>query len=545
MTDFAERMVISAEGVVWGAPMLILMLGTGIYLTLKSSFFQFRNARHIIKSTVFSLFTSSSTRQENSKTISQFQSVSAALAATIGTGNIAGVATAVLTGGAGSVFWMWVSSIFGMMTGYTENALGIYYRKKGSDNQWIGGAMYYIKEGLKGEKRLSFLAGPLAGAFALFCIPASLGMGNMAQVNSAADALHGSFGLPFAATGAVFALITAVIMNGGVKRIGTVTEKLMPVMSIFYIICTLIIVLKNFRSIPHMTACIFKGAFSTAAVAGGGAGFIAKQAVSTGLRRGIFSNEAGLGSSVFIHTASDVKEPAVQGMWSVFEVFFDTILMCSLTAFAILSVNTTSSTGLPLMTCDQAVLTASRDTRMFIASDGCPGGAALPLVSEQPLTINNCGNKTFVFTRLMTVKLNAEGKAEIKAVTGAALMGFVFEKCFGKYAGKLLAISVTAFAFSTVLGWSYYGAKATEYVFGKKAKKIYGRLFVMFIFIGSITDLRLVWSISDIFNGLMAIPNMTGIILLSDRALKITENYRIRKISKYPKKLRPMISAYE
>ncbi|MCR4615321.1 MAG: sodium:alanine symporter family protein [Clostridiales bacterium] len=545
MTELVYKILSAAESAVWGAPMLILMLGTGIYLTLRSKFFQFRNAGHIVRNTVLSLFKNDRAESDDSKTISQFQSVSAALAATVGTGNIAGVATAVLTGGAGSVFWMWVSSVFGMMTGYAENTLGIYYRKKNEKNEWQGGAMYYIREGLRERKHFSSLGKPIAAAFALFCIPASLGMGNMAQVNSAADALHSSFNIPFAATGAVFAFVIAAVMKGGIKRIGSVTEKLMPIMSIFYIACTLIIILKNYRAIPHMTICILKGAFSTEAVMGGGAGFIMKQAISTGLRRGIFSNEAGLGSSVFIHTASNIKEPAVQGMWSIFEVFFDTILMCSLTAFAILSINVTSSPGIPLLSCEQAALTANNEARIFIASDGCNGSFSVPLVSEQPLVISNGSRKVFAFTRLMTVKINARSKAEISAVTGASLMGFVFEKCFGKYAGKLLAISVTAFAFSTVLGWSYYGVKATEYVFGERVTRLYKGLFVLFIIIGSVTDLKLVWSISDIFNGLMAVPNITGILLLSGKVFSITENYYVRKISKGPKRLRPMISAYD
>lgn len=541
-----ERINNAVGEVVWGAPMLILIIGTGIYFTVRTKFFQLIYAKYIARETLFAIFRDNSViKSRDKKSISQFQALSSALAATIGTGNIAGVAAAVLSGGAGAVFWMWISAFFGMMTGYAENVLGIYYRKKNSQGEWCGGAMYYLENGLKTKRGFKHLAKPLAVTFAIFCVCASFGIGNMTQINSASDALNSGFGIPPLATGITLAVLAAFVIMGGISRIGKVTEKLIPAMAVFYLACALVILIVNYKSIPFVFSSIFRCAFSVKAVAGGGIGFLTKQAISVGFKRGVFSNEAGLGSSVTVHAASDIKEPAVQGMWAIFEVFFDTILMCTLTAFAIISITVTPCAKTPVWTLEQALSAASSSTQQFILVDSKQQvNQPVMLLSETPKTFDSGGTEVFSYTNLMTVKLNSAGVAEVRAVSGASLMGFVFEQCFGSWAGKLLSVCVLTFAFSTVIGWSFYGKKALEYLFGVRAAKIYNIVYIIFIVIGATMELTLVWNISDTLNGLMALPNLTGVLVLSGTVMKISDNYISRKISKHPKRLAPVLSAY-
>ncbi len=471
----------SINTVVWGIPMLLLIICTGIYITVRTGFFQVFYAKIVANETFLAIFKKKSiTRTKDKNAISQFQALSTALAATIGTGNIAGVATAITIGGAGAVFWMWFSAFFGMMTNYAENVLGIYFRKKNLKDEWSGGAMYYIEEGFKNKKGLKYIAKPLAVLFSVFCVLASFGIGNMSQVNSIASAMSTSFNIPEILTGLILAIVAGLVIIGGIRRIAQVTEKIVPFMAIAYIIATLIIVIMNITHIPSVISQIFKEAFGFNAITGGFSGILLKQAITMGFKRGVFSNEAGLGSSVIVHSASDVKEPVIQGMWGIFEVFFDTIIVCSLTAFTILSTGVVGS-------------------------------------------------------------VDASGSA----IMGVALVNRAFATSFHGIAGAILSIAVLLFAFSTVLGWSFYGAKALEYMLGIKATIIYKIVFIIFIVFGATMNLSLAWDISDTLNGLMAIPNLIGVLILSGTVIKITQNYLVRKRKKNPDTIEPMISFYK
>ena len=469
------------NGWVWGPPMLALIICSGIYLTLRTKFFQVSQSKDTNSNTWMAIFTKKSvTSTKEKKAISQFQALSTALAATVGTGNIAGVATAISIGGPGAVFWMWVSAFFGMMTKYAEIVLGIFFRKKNIRGEWAGGAMYYIANGFKDMEHqvngfetkpfLGDLAKPLAFLFALFCMLASFGIGNMTQVNSIASAMDDAFKVPPLATGIGLAALAGLIIIGGIKRIAQVTERIVPFMAIFYIIGALYIFVTHINVVPAVIGDIFREAFGFQAAAGGFAGAAMKQAITMGFKRGVFSNEAGLGSSALVHSAADVKEPVVQGMWGIFEVFFDTIIICTLTSFAIL----TSGVLRPELT-------------------------GVPLVNE------------------------------------------AFAVGFHSFARYFVSLAVLLFAFSTVLGWSFYGEKATEYLFGSNAVLIYKIFFVTFIIVGATMELTLAWDISDTLNGLMALPNLIGVVFLSGTVFAITKNYLARRQGE---KLKPMLSAY-
>lgn len=528
------------ENIVWGAPMLTAMLSAGVYFSLRTGFFQLRKFGACLRATIFS---PSSRKSAGDGSVSQFQAMCSSLAATLGTGNIVGVSAALAVGGAGAVFWMWISALFGMMTGYAENVLGIYYRHGGT-----GGAMCYIKNGLAGFRLTKRAAAPLAALYAALCLLASFGMGNMAQMNSAAAAMKGSFGVPQWITGIVLALAAALTISGGVKRIAAVTEKIVPFMSAFYIIGAAYILIVNFRSIPAMFGAIIDGAFGIGAVGGGILGEAAKRAVSMGVRRGVFSNEAGLGTSVAAHASSSVKEPAVQGMWSIFEVFFDTIVMCSLTAFVLIAS--------PCRAPDAAeVLHNVTDVPQYFSLTECDSliteGVRLPdaltcrTAAGKTLTAETCGK--FTFSNIMSVHsvIGADGvhRAEITPVGGAELAAYAFSQTFGGAAGKLLAAAVVMFAFSTVVGWSKFGSDAAVYLFGKRAAAPFRVVFIIAAAAGACADMSAAWEISDMLNGLMAVPNLFAVFCLSGTVLKITRNYSDRVFRR--KKTKPMFSAYE
>lgn len=463
------------NAIVWGTPMLVLILATGIYFTVRTGFFQLFKAKFIHRETFAAIFSKKQVHTSSEKnSISQFQAVSTALAATLGTGNIAGVATAISIGGPGAVFWMWISALFGMMTSFAENVLGIYFRRKNKKGEWTGGAMYSLEYGLQGKSGLRLLAKPLAVLFSLFCVLASFGIGNMTQVNSIATMLDSSFSIPPVVTGSVLAAIVGMVIIGGIQRIGKFTEKFVPLMAAVYSIGTIVILAVNWRAIPSVFSAIFQSAFGFDAVSGGISGALLKEALSMGFKRGVFSNEAGLGSGVMVNAASDVKEPVVQGMWGVFEVFFDTIVMCTLTAFALLST----------------------------------------------------------------------GVLETSSAEGAALVGEAFSHGFGPFAGHFIAVAMLFFAFSTILGWSFYGEKCMEYLFGTKSTLFYKILFVPFIILGATMSLELVWDISDTLNGLMALPNLIGVLALSGTVFQITRNYKLRKMRKIPKHIAPLLSVH-
>ncbi|MBR1478192.1 MAG: alanine:cation symporter family protein [Lachnospiraceae bacterium] len=472
----------AVNGFVWGLPMLILLVGTGVLMTFLTKGFQVSHIAHWWKNTIGGIFTNkhitAHTGKEDTQ-ISQFQSLCTALAATIGTGNIAGVAAAIASGGPGAIFWMWIVAFFGMMTNFSENVLGIYYRRRNINNEWSGGAMYYLRDGLGGRKGCKQIGAVLAVLFSIFCVLASFGIGNMSQINSIAVNIKTAFGIPYIVTGILLMVLAALVIVGGLKRIATVTETLVPFMAIVYIIGALIVFIANIGQAGEVFSAIIKGAFGMRAVGGGIVGSGVAMAIQWGMKRGVFSNEAGLGSSVMVHSSSNVREPVVQGMWGIFEVFADTIIVCTLTAFAVLS------SGL----------------------------------------------------------VDLETGAMISKSEKTALVAEAFSTVFGKAGSGFIAIAILLFAFSTVLGWSQYGTKGFEYLFGTKAVKGYQIVFVIFIVFGATMDLSLAWDLSDTFNGLMAIPNLIGVIALSGTVMKITKNYLDRKL--HGKDIKPMLSALE
>lgn len=551
--------------IVWGTPTLLLMLSAGALFSFGTGFFQLRHIPHWLKNTILSRNGNS-----DSSSVSPFEAMSSALAATLGTGNITGVSAALAAGGAGAVFWMWISALFGMMTGFAENVLGIYYRRKNSHGEWTGGAMCYIKHGLSEHRSTAGLAGPLSVIFAVLCTLSAFGMGNMAQMNSAAVAMQTNFSIPPLVTGIVLAVTEIFIIFGGVKRIGSVTAKIVPLMSCFYILGALWIMAANISRLPAVFGTIMEGAFGIDAVTGGVSGYMLKQAISMGFRRGVFSNEAGLGTSVAAHTASSVREPCIQGMWSIFEVFFDTIIMCSLTAVILLA----SPCSAP--TADEAFNSISLEPQYFRLTEQdsmiTDGSYTLVVGNSQQntelRTIYSTGFSASVekgsrtFSNIMTVqgiqKLTDSGEpvfldrdkqiplidsVVISEVNGSQLATYAFSQTFGDASGKLLAAAVLLFAFSTVIGWSSFGCQSAVYLFGEKAEKPFKWLFVLVTAVGALADFSAVWSLCDLFNGLMAIPNLIALFILSPKVFGITRNYTLRTFK--GAKIRPMLSADE
>lgn len=440
-------------GFVWGPVMISFLLLAGLYFTVGTGFFQFRRFRLWFRNTFFAIFRSPEVRDKRDPgAISQFQALSTALAGTIGTGNIVGVATAITAGGPGAIFWMWASALVGMMTKYAENVLGNRYRYHDSAGKWVGGPMVYIERGL-GCRWLAVL-------FAVFCAAASFGIGNMTQANSISGALASSFGLSPLAVGIAVATLAGVVILGGIKRLASVTERLVPFMAITYTVGGILIICLNWRGIPGAFAAILSDAFSLRAAGSGAIGFLLSDAVRYGVARGVFTNEAGLGSSVIVNSASNVKEPVRQGMWGIFEVFFDTIVMCTITALAILT-----------------------------------------------------------------------SGAHLTGGDGAELAIAAFSSGFGRFGGVFITLAVCCFAFATILGWSYYGERAVDYLFGPRARTGYRLLFIGMTVVGCVGSLRLVWSVSDTFNGLMALPNLTAVLLLSPEVFAETRGYlgRLKK----------------
>ena len=472
---------------VWVKIGLILLLGTGIIMTCLTGFFQVFHFRHWWKHTIGELFNKESDSKDKSDkhNISQFQSLCTALAATVGVGNIAGVASAIVAGGAGSIFWMWIAAFFGMMTNYSENVLGIYYRRKNERGEWCGGPMYYLRDGLGKHKNCKTLGAVLAVAFCIFCLFASFGIGNLSQNNTIAVNLNAAFNVPTWVTGIGIVIVAALVIIGGIKRIAAVTEKIVPFMVALYMIGALVIFFSNIQSAGLVFKSIFGCAFGIKAVEGGFVGVTVKSVITWGFKRGVFSNEAGLGSSVMVHSCSNVREPVRQGMWGIFEVFADTIVVCTLTAFVILS---------------SGVVDPATGTVLVTGADGV-------------------------------------------ALEKTALVGAAFSTVFGKFGTGFIAIAVMLFAFSTTLGWSVYGSKAWEYLFGRKSVIGYKIFFVLMCFVGPQLTSSLAWDISDTFNGMMMIPNLIGVLVLSPEIYRITKNYIARHI--HGKEEKPILSNFE
>lgn len=489
---------------VWTTVGVWLLMAVGLLMTVLTKFFQVTHIRHWFKKTVGSLFDKKVISHTNEHaSISQFQALCTALAATVGVGNIAGVAAAIMSGGPGAVFWMWIAAFLGMMTNYSENILGIYFRRKNHHGEWSGGAMYYLQDGLGGYKNMKVVGKVLAVLFAICAVLASFGIGNMGQVNKIVINLTSAFKIPFLSTtvlyssngsdvtldmlvvGIILMIIVGIVIIGGLQRIANVAEKIIPFMVIAFVIGALVIVFANITSIGSVFAAIFGKAFTAQAAWGGGVGISVKTIITMGCKRGVFSNEAGLGSSVMVHSNSNVLEPVKQGLWGIFEVFADTMVVCTLTALTILTSGVIDlNTG--------AAVTDTDAT----------------LVAEAFNTVFKIGN---------------------------------FE--FGKY---FIALAILLFAFTTILGWSHYGTKAVEYLAGEHAPIvtiIYKIIFVLMIVSGAIMTSSIAWDISDTFNGMMMIPNLIGVLSLSPLVMKLTKNYVDRRL-KGKTDVEPMLSHF-
>ena len=404
---------------------------------MRSGFFQLTHIGTWMKTTLGSIFGKKS-RRSGEGSISQTQALSAALAACMGTGNIVGVAAAVASGGAGAVFWMVISAIIGMMSACCENILGIKYRCRDKNGEWMGGAFLYMERGLGFKKT--------AKIFCVLLVAASLGIGNMTQANAAALSLRGSFGLSPAITGSVLAVGVFAVTCGGLKRIASAAEKIIPAMTAIFILASFAVIIKNFRAVPSAFCRIISEAFSLRAATGGAAGCGIKKALRYGVARGVFSNEAGLGSNAIIHAAAETDSPAEQGCWGILEVFLDTVVMCTVTAITLLV------SGVP------------------IDGDGSLACAA------------------------------------------------AFGSVFGSAGNVFVCLSVCVFAFATLIGWSYYGRRGLEYLLGEKSAGIYNLIYSAAVFVGCVTDLRLIWELSDLANALMAVPNLISLCLLGGEA---------------------------
>ena len=441
---------------VWGPIMLALLVGTGVFLTCRTGWVQVRRFGYIMKNTVGSLFSKKNDRDHGSN-LSPFQAVTTALAGTVGTGNIAGVTGAIFIGGPGAVFWMWVSAFFGMCTKYSEIALAMKFRYTDESGVHKGGPMYYIENGLgKSWKWLAVIFAILGGL-------ASFGIGNIAQSSEIAGAVSGLFDLDPMITGIALTVLVGIVVIGGVKRIGQVTSLLVPFMSVFYVAAGIVVILMRITDVPAVLAHIFTSAFSFEAVGGGVFGYAIMVAMKNGFARGVFSNEAGLGSAPIAHAASSTDEPAEQAIWGVFEVFFDTIVICSITAFAVL---------------------------------------------------------------LSGFELGEEALAGY-ASKGAAAVAAFNSILPGTLGGTIIQISLIFFALSTILSWSYYGERCWGYLSNdnKAVTFVYKVIFVLFCIVGATGSGDLMWNISDTLNGAMAIPNLVALLLLSGTVAAVTKEY--------------------
>lgn len=452
--------------IAWGIFMCFLLVGTGVYLSVRTGFMQFTHFGHIMRNTVGQLFRAKDRSAAEKGAITPFQALCTALAATVGTGNIAGVTGAIVMGGPGAVFWMWIAALMGMCTKYAEIVLAVKYREKNAGGEWVGGPMYYIKNGMGKNWRW------LGALFAAFGALAAFGIGSMTQINTIAGTLvtaidsvthttiagTGTEGTIRLIVGLVSAALVGLVIIGGVKRLGSVTEKIVPLMSVFYIVGSLIVIIANFSSLGMVFSSIFEAAFTGEAVVGGVGGFVLMTAIKKGVGRGVFSNEAGLGSAPIAHASTSEKNPVKQGLYGVFEVFADTIVICTMTALVVLSSNVV------------------------------PWG-------------------------------NAD-------MAGADTTIMAFGTVFGPELSSIfIAVAIFFFAFSTLLSWSLYGQRCFSYLTKERGVKLYQIVFLLTVVIGATTKLSLVWNIADTLNGFMAVPNLIAVLALSGTVVKLTKEY--------------------
>ncbi len=457
MLHTIETINSAVNNFIWGVPAMICIIGVGLYLSIRTHFLQIRKFPYAIRTTIGRMFRKKSA---SDGAITPFQAVCTALAATVGTGNIAGVAGAIAIGGPGAVFWMWVSAVLGMCTKFSEVTLAVYYREKNAEGDLVGGPMYYIKNGL--GKNFLWLAYLFAG----FGVLTVFGTGNATQVNTITTAVNSALinfhvitqeqtSITNLAIGIIITVLIALILLGGIKRIGQVTEKLVPFMALLYIILALGIVVINWRVVPGVFVSIFEGAFSPSAVTGGviGSMFLS---MKKGVSRGIFSNEAGLGTGSIAHACADTGKPVKQGMFGIFEVFTDTILICTLTSLVIL-----------------------------------------------------CSPISIPYGQAAGAELTIQG----------------FTSVYGNWVSIFTALAMCCFAFSTILGWGLYGARCIEFLFSSKVTKPFMVAYSLVAILGATADLGLMWNIADTFNGLMAIPNLIALFLLSGKVVQLVKDY--------------------
>ena len=442
---------------IWGVPAMICIVGVGLLLSIRTGFLQIRKFPYAMKVTIGRMLKK---REASDGALTPFQAVCTALAATVGTGNIAGVAGAIAIGGPGAVFWMWISALLGMCTKFSEVTLAVHFREKNAEGDLVGGPMYYIKNGLKKQWHW------LAYLFAAFGVLTVFGTGNATQVNTITTAIdsalynYGVISEQNVSTlnlviGIILAVLIGLILLGGIKRIGQVAEKLVPFMAVIYIILAIGVVILNYRNIPTVFASIFKGAFSPASVTGGAVGSFF-MSMKKGVSRGIFSNEAGLGTGSIAHACADTRKPVKQGFFGIFEVFVDTIVICTLTALVILC------SGVPVGYGDAA---------------------------------------------------------------GAELTILGFTSTYGSWVSIFTAIAMCCFAFSTIIGWGLYGTRCVEFLLGTRANRPFMILYALVAIVGATMELGLMWTIAETFNGLMVIPNLIAVFLLSGVVVRLVKEY--------------------
>ena len=455
MLSVIESVNAAVNNFIWGVPAMICIIGVGLILSIRTRFLQIRKFPYSMKVTIGRMLKK---KEASDGAMTPFQAVCTALAATVGTGNIAGVAGAIAIGGPGAVFWMWVSAMLGMCTKFSEVTLALHFREKNKDGDYVGGPMYYIKNGLKKNWHW------LAYLFSAFGVLTVFGTGNATQVNTITTAIDSALynyniiskeneSTVNIIIGIILAILIALILIGGVKRIGSVTEKLVPFMAVLYIILAIGIVIINYKNVPQVFASIFKGAFSPASVTGGAVGSFF-MSLKKGVSRGIFSNEAGLGTGSIAHACADTSKPVKQGFFGIFEVFVDTIVICTLTALVIL----------------------------------CSG-------------VN----------------------IEYGTAAGAELTISGFTATYGNWVSVFTAVAMCCFAFSTIIGWGLYGTRCIEFLFGSKVNKPFMIVYALVAIVGATMNLGLMWSIAETFNGLMAIPNLIAVFLLSGVVVQLVK----------------------
>lgn len=548
--SFSE-IVSAVDDFVWGPVMLVLLVGTGIFLTFRTSFLPWRNLPFALKST---LSKEARTKGKGTGDVSPFSALTTALAATIGTGNIVGVATAMVSGGPGALIWMWLSAAFGLTSKFSECMLAIKYREVNEKGEMSGGPMYTMKKAFK-HKAVGVTLGWL---FALFAVLASFGIGNLTQANSIASALNETFSFSTKIVGVVITVLTLLIIVGGIKSISKVSSVVVPLMAVFYVICGLVVIIGNIKEVPSGVAMIFSMAFSVKAVTGGALGTVVASMMSGmryGVARGVFSNEAGMGSAAITAAAATTDNPVRQGYINMTGTFWDTIVVCTITGLCI------ASSGVLGMTATKGVGEyAIVDSQMVISADYGDGEKAVTYdmtVDGEQISIQNEDGTIILTPYEGDADRVASGYQEAKLsdmvptgtwkgsngniynfsndgafqydelVKGSSLTILAFKTVLGSAGGWLVSIGIALFAFSTILGWEYHGEKAFEYILGThKFNMIYRVIFSLVAYVGATQTLELVWNLSDIANALMAIPNLICLLVLSGEIAKDMKEFQ-------------------